>query len=414
MLQDVTELKQAEEQLERRARQLGALGRLGQAVAGTLDTTTVLNRVLDHVAPLLAAEGLTILMLEGVESVGQERTLFVAAARGELVMGMEGSRFAASKGIAREVIASKRPVWVQDAANREHLFRRVEQRHGITIRSLLAAPLELQGQIIGVMEAVHSRPNAFDADQQQLLTAACAWTAIAIGNARLYGEVKTGREQLRWLTQQAVTALEEERQRVSRELHDEAGQALTALKIGLALLRDDLPPEMELIRQRVGEATELTGATMDHIRQLAHTLRPPALDTIGLNSTLEGYCREFAARTRLTIDYKGQELPALPEAINITYYRLLQEALTNVARHSQATAAQVSLTYDGATLTLRVTDNGRGFDLASMPDQAGSPAGIGLVGMRERLQLLGGRVDILSEPGQGTHIIGSAPWRVDD
>jgi signal transduction histidine kinase len=186
------------------------------------------------------------------------------------------------------------------------------------------------------------------------------------------------------------------------------------LKISLALLRADIPAGLEPIGQRIVEAAELTGETMEQIRRLAHALRPPALDTIGLNSTLEGFCREFASRTRLLISYDGEELPPLPEAIKITFYRLLQEALTNIARHAQASEVDVKLAYDGVTVTLSVADDGRGFDPEMRPREKSLAGGIGLVGMRERFELLGGRVEIISVPGQGTQVVGLAPWRQMD
>jgi signal transduction histidine kinase len=275
----------------------------------------------------------------------------------------------------------------------------------------IGVPLIAGGEVIGVFSLDKTEPDFFTQSHLRLVETLAGQAAFAIQNAQLFEEVKAGREKLRWLTQQAVTALEEERQRVSRELHDEAGQALTALKISLALMRDDLPPGMEPIRERIGEAAALTGETMEQIRQLAHALRPPALDTIGLNSTLEGFCREFASRTRLTIDYQGEELPFVPEAIKITFYRLLQEALTNVARHAQADQVDVTLAYDGNTISLIVEDNGRGFAEDGSQGEAIPAGGIGLAGMRERLQLLGGRVEIISVPGKGARVVGSAPWR---
>ena len=150
-------------------------------------------------------------------------------------------------------------------------------------------------------------------------------------------------ERMRWLTQRVVLAQEEERQRVSRELHDEAGQALTALKISLELIRADLPPEAAGLRPNFDDVISLTDATHQQIRLLARGLRPPALDTVGLNLTLEGFCRDFARLTHLDISYTGMETRPLPDTVNICFYRVLQEALTNVAAHAQADQVWVEL-----------------------------------------------------------------------
>ena len=236
------------------------------------------------------------------------------------------------------------------------------------------------------------------------ITAFANQAAIALDNARLFEQVQTGRERLAWLTQQVVSAQEEERQRLSRGLHDEAGQALTALKISLELIQSDLPEETGSLRQRLGEAVALTETTMEQIRLLARDLRPPALDTVGLNYTLEGLCRDFAERTQLSVDYVGAELPVLPEAVNICLYRFLQEALTNVAKHAHASQVRIALSCDAETVSLSVEDDGQGFDV-----QARMSRGIGLLGMRERIELLGGQLEVNSWPGQDTRLTARIP-----
>jgi signal transduction histidine kinase len=149
---------------------------------------------------------------------------------------------------------------------------------------------------------------------------------------------------------------------------------------------------------------------MERIRSLAQGLRPPELDVVGLNPTLEDYCHDFAERTRLSIDYAGTELPALPDAVTICFYRVLQEALTNVAKHAHASHAWVTLRCDVDTLSLSVTDDGQGFDVSTEVSVSRQPRGMGLLGMRERLELLGGRLEIKSQPGQGTRLVACAPW----
>jgi signal transduction histidine kinase len=162
--------------------------------------------------------------------------------------------------------------------------------------------------------------------------------------------------------------------------------------------------EADSLRQRLGEAVGLTEITMEQIRLLAYGLRPPALDAVGLSYTLEGLCRDFAERTQLSIDYAGAELPVLPEAANMCLYRVLQEALTNVAKHADANQVRVALRCDAEAVSLTVEDDGQGFEV-----QAGTSAGIGLLGMQERIELLGGQLEIESWPGQGTRLIAHIP-----
>jgi signal transduction histidine kinase len=212
------------------------------------------------------------------------------------------------------------------------------------------------------------------------------------------------------LAKQVVYAQEDERKRLSRELHDEAGQALTALKLRLELLRADLPMDTEMLRSNLAEAIALTESTKERVRLLAHDLRPPALDTVGLNLTLEALCRDISQRTPLRARYTGcEEVKDLSDAVNICLYRVLQEALTNVVKHAWAQTIDVRLVRDGATVTLSVADDGRGFTeppARQPPEQQG---GIGLLGMSERLELLGGSLHLHSSPGQGLRLTATLP-----
>jgi len=227
--------------------------------------------------------------------------------------------------------------------------------------------------------------------------------------ARLSEQVRASREQLRRLARQVVFAQEEERQRISHELHDEAGQALTALKISLGLAQEELPANLTTIRERLGECIAMSETTLERIHLLAQNLRPPGLDTVGLAATLEGFCLDFARRTQLSIDYVGMDVPALPEAVTISFYRFLQDALTNVVKHAHANHVKVALHVDPDAIGLSVEDDGQGFDVQSAQGVSGRPKGIGLIGMHERFGSLGGRVGIVSQPGQGTRLIARVP-----
>ena len=172
--------------------------------------------------------------------------------------------------------------------------------------------------------------------------------------------------------------------------------------------RSDLPAGSDLLYERVGEAIALTDATIEQIRLLAQGLRPPALDTVGLNAAQEGFCHDFAQRTQLSVDYAGKELPPLPDAVGISLYRFLQEALTNVAKHADARRVRVELRQDAEAISLLVEDDGRGFDPEAVLQS--QPTGIGLLGMQERFKLLGGWLEIASRPGQGTRLVAYVPW----
>ncbi len=215
-------------------------------------------------------------------------------------------------------------------------------------------------------------------------------------------------EERRRLAQQVIMAQEEERQRISRELHDEAGQALAALKIRLALLQHDLPDDRIVLWQALAEAISMSDSTRNQIRLLAQGLRPPELDVMGLQPTLEGFCQSFANRTKLKIRYEGTDPPPLADAVQICLYRVLQEALANVAEHARASEVLVRLATEESWISLTVADNGKGLPEES-PEAALGRLGLGLPGMRERLELLDGELQVSSRPGKGTQLVARIP-----
>lgn len=211
-------------------------------------------------------------------------------------------------------------------------------------------------------------------------------------------------QQSRAMAHRVVVAQERERKRIAQELHDEAGQALVALKISLELLQEQLPENAEL-ETNFQEAIALTDSTRNQIRLLALGLRPPVLDTLGLNLALDEFCKDFARRTHLEIQYDGTEVPIHNEAARITLFRCLQEALANVAQHSGADQAKVRLSQQHSKIRLEIEDQGQGIEAADIEAIRHLTSGLGLLGMRERVEMLGGSFEVETRPGAGTRIV---------
>lgn len=378
----------------RRAKQLEVLHELDRAIITNLLITDVYRTFALHSARLLAYDYMSISFQEGEQIYiafikSQNKAILSAGAKLPFNTSAAGWAIKRGQPLLRHNITTE--------------ARFAEDQHLIAggIQSLLLIPLRIKGQFTGAWNLGSHQIGAYHPDDLKIAQAMADQLAIAIQNAWLFEEVQTGREQLQRLNRRIVSAQEEERQRLSRELHDEAGQALTALKIGLELIQGDLPPGSNGLADSVSEAINLTEMTMEQLRALARDLRPPALDTAGLNPTLQGLCREFARRTQLPIDYTGAELATLSDTINICLYRFLQEALTNVAKHAQAGQVWVKLTHEHHAVCLTVEDNGQGFN-QQVRMAANHSKGIGLVGMQERLELLNGHLKLESHPGQGT------------
>lgn len=228
-----------------------------------------------------------------------------------------------------------------------------------------------------------------------------------VAAARDITEEKLAHDKLRALADQVIIAQEDERRRISRELHDDVTQRLAALGIELGLLkRSDAQRDPEIER----ELTRLQGEVLrlsEDIRQLSHSLHPSVLEHSTLTAALEAYCREFTRQTGISTTFTHRDVPAeISQPVAIAFYRIAQEALRNVSLHSGATSSSVVLS--GENLTLNVIDNGRGFS----PAQAMKSKGLGLVSMEERARLAGAIVSIESVPGEGTTVSAQIPPKV--
>jgi len=213
-------------------------------------------------------------------------------------------------------------------------------------------------------------------------------------------ELKKAQEQLRLLSGSIMASQEKERTAIARELHDELGQILTAMRMDAVWLSERLkgsdPPAVARVQALCG----LIDKTIDEVRGLAIRLRPGMLDDFGLIDALDWFCKDFAKRTGITCKFKAAEPVVVDNLVATAAYRIAQEALTNVARHSFATRVQVSLGVKNGSFSLTVRDNGRGFQ----PQQLDDSLCLGLAGMRERAALVGGQLELTSKPDKGTRV----------
>lgn len=214
------------------------------------------------------------------------------------------------------------------------------------------------------------------------------------------------------LIEQVMTAQDAERGRIARELHDETGQSLTALLVGLRTIEEarTIAEAAELARQ----LRRIAAQTLDEVGRLSRGLHPSILDDLGLAAAVGRHLQEFARLHGVAVDgrLEGLDAEPLPPLVQTTVYRVLQETLTNVARHAGARSVSVRLVRDAATVELRVQDDGTGFDPAVPPaGTEGDRGRLGLRAMRERAALLGGSVEVESQPGAGTTITARFPLR---
>ncbi|KGQ18585.1 Histidine kinase [Lysobacter dokdonensis DS-58] len=219
---------------------------------------------------------------------------------------------------------------------------------------------------------------------------------------RLLERVETNEKEFRRLARSVSRVEEDERRRLARDLHDGLGQTLTALKHRLVQLGDGLPGES---RERLDAAIALCGEALEDTRTLSRLLRPPILDDLGLEAALRALARSLGESSGMTIDVDIGELPPLDGDVQTLLFRVAQEALNNAAKHAHASEVLVRLVSRGGFLQLQVADDGVGCD----PDRMVASGGSGLGGMRERLRLYGGQMEMHSSAGEGTRLRALVP-----
>ncbi|MBI5627747.1 MAG: sensor histidine kinase, partial [Candidatus Rokubacteria bacterium] len=227
--------------------------------------------------------------------------------------------------------------------------------------------------------------------------------------SRLLDELRAKEQMRRELLQKVISAQEEERKRVARELHDETGQSLASLMVGLKVLESQ--DRLEEVKGKVADLRSVVDKVLRDIHDLAWELRPSLLDSLGLAAAIQRSAEEYRERPGLRIDCQVTDLDQkrLPPEVETAAYRIVQEALTNVAKHAQATRASVVLRHRGTSLLAIVEDDGKGFDVDAILGAAPIEKRLGLFGMSERAALLGGRFSLESTPGKGTTVFVEIP-----
>jgi signal transduction histidine kinase len=274
--------------------------------------------------------------------------------------------------------------------------------------NFILTPIVTEEKIIGIVLLGKTVSNYFAEEHVKWAEALVGQATVAIQNAWLFEQVRAGRERLQSLSRRLVEVQETERRFISRELHDHAGQTLTCLILGLGALEREAD-EPQKVRTQIGELKNVTHNVLKDLHRLAVSLRPASLDQLGLVSALEQLVESFTQNSPLQIRFKAVgicEDDRLPHEVETTLYRIAQEALTNVIRHAGARRADVVLERRDDIVLILVEDDGKGFDV----DGAKMAGPLGLLGMQERAEMLGGTLTVESNEGRGTTLVVEVPY----
>lgn len=378
------------DELERAVQGLQATTDIARAVGAETRLDRVLELIVKRGRAMVKARVMAVLVQEGDEVV-------VTAAAGDVGPELIGTRLPLAESVSAEVLATKRTARLSELSSR--LRAGLGTRLGAA--SGLFVPMLFQGRAIGVLNAFDRLDDGpeFDADDERIMESFASSAAVAVATAQ---------EATSRALRRSMEATEQERSRWARELHDETLQELAALAIRLSTARD--LENIDEMRRQIDSAVDQAGAAAKALRGLITDLRPAALDQLGLQPAVEALAERATATAGLRVDLAidlaydtGREPTRLAPETEGAAYRFVQEGLTNVIKHAETGSAAVSVVERDEELTVTISDSGRGFSAHA------DTTGFGLIGMRERVALVGGRVDLRSAPGEGTTISAVLP-----
>lgn len=390
-------------EVERRDRRLAqTLSAFSMAITQSLDVSVVLKVLLDYVGRLVLYDRAAAMLVEW------DSRFAVRAVRGSdgtRVLGPElpATYDASVNPVLREMIDEHKGKVVQDIGQ-DPAWTGYPFLEGT--RSWLGIPLVAGGQVIGMYSLAKSTPACYGEEHLRLAGTLASQAAAAIQSAWLFEKVGEGRSRLQALSRQLVKIQENERRAVSRELHDEAGQSLTSLKVGLHLMEAKVD-DPAAVRAGIADLQQQVEAVMISLHRLAFNLRPASLDHVGLSAAVHQMVENFNLRQGPRVEFEAERFGAerLPEFTETALYRIAQEALTNAVNHSQAERVSVILERREGKVLVVVEDDGIGFD----PVLARHSGRLGLLGMRERAEMLGGSLIVESSEGKGTTVVAEVP-----
>jgi PAS domain S-box-containing protein len=392
---------------ELRARQTAeTLSAASLALTQTLDLDMVLNTLLDYLGRLVPYDSASVMLPQ------DETHLAVRAIRGyegwtdpqEVLTITLSAKVSPHIGT---LLTQQKSILIPDTCNHPEWEHRAGTEH---VRNWLGVPMVADGRVIGVCGLDKAEAGFFTQQHLQLAQALVGQAAVAIQNAWLFEQVRAGRERLQTLARRLVEVQESERRYVARELHDEAGQALTSLMFGLRLLEREAQ-RPEAVVAGVAELKRMVDNVLEDLHRLAMDLRPASLDHAGLVAALRQYVEAVSDQHGLVVQFETVGLcDRLPSDVESSIYRMVQEALTNVIRHARATRVDVLLEQRDDKLVVIVEDNGVGFN----PTAAMQNGRLGLFGMRERAEMLGGTLVLESAAGAGTTLLVEVPYGDSD
>ena len=391
LITDVTDSMMTQQMLEQRVagrtHELTTLREVSRSIASTLELEPLLLLILDQFKEVVDYSGAAILMLHNnVMVMRASRRPDALAAK--VKVNYQPARIAT----IQTMLETQQPIYIADLRQDEALVEAYESASCAPldktfpyIRSWMGVPLIMRGQVLGMLSLAHRQIGYYEEKDAQLAQDFANQAAIAMHNAELYQQAQK-------------TAVADERSRIARELHDSVTQAIYSVTLYADATRLALKDgELDIVAENLNELRAMAREAMLDMRLLIFELRPPVLEEEGLVIALQTRLEAVEARSGVHADFHTNGERRLPLPLEIELYRIAQEALTNVVKHARAKQVNITLRFDEAQVCLEIADDGVGFDTA-----VGHSGGMGLRGIQERVEKIGGDLLVQSTPGQGT------------
>ncbi|MGH2829074.1 MAG: GAF domain-containing sensor histidine kinase [Vicinamibacterales bacterium] len=388
-------------------RERDILYRMIQIASSSLRTETILQSVVDVVSEALGCQMCFVYLWDP-----DEEMLVLRAAPPTHSESIGAVKLELGEGVVGRAAAHRESALLLHDQDADPHYRGIPELDGTRFPAMLSVPIVSRGSaLIGAVNVHASNTGEFDEDDRRFLEHTASLIAGAIENAQLYQIAKRKEEALAGLVRETIQVQEEERRRVATEIHDGVTQQLVSIWFRVhacqkLLERGAHPQALQEIEQTKNAIDE----TLAEARNAIYNLRPATLDDLGLVAALHEFATRYTGETGVKVSIVAPEILRLSPHIETALFRITQEALANVRKHARATTATVTLDPEREAVTLAVADDGCGFDVDAF-NRSRSTTSFGLVGMRERVELVGGRMTLRSSPGKGTTLSVTVPSR---
>jgi PAS domain S-box-containing protein len=401
ILREVTDKMKRERELQRRNREIFALYQIGKEITSTFDIDHALSRVVSNTIWVLECHIAGVALLDPVKSSISWKTVL-----GNKTPAFTSAPVKIGHGFVGRTMSAKTRLIVDEIPGDPTLDRTDAELFATEgLRVVLGVPVMYKEKVFGVLMIGYRTEHSFSENEIRLSMNLAAQTALALDNAHLYQSTLDHARNLEALSSRLAHVQEEERMRISRELHEGLGQVLSGIRLHLETLKSDGLLTPDAGRKRVDAITTMIDETLDEIREMAFTIRPRVLDDLGLVSALRVLLKRFVDRTHIDVEFVSPDtIGRSGQNVEGTLYRVVEEALSNVERHSGATRVQLTIAVDQRTIRIDISDNGSGFDVGTLGAETRARQGMGVFSMSERIHELNGTFELRSTIGQGTDI----------